>query len=101
MKIMDDIQLTIAIESMARAADKAGSWAALAAICGCTPGNVSQLKKKGSPLPARFVLPVEAGTGISRHDLRPDLYPRETALVAPMARSIAFHDADEMKECDG
>ncbi len=31
---------------------------------------------KKKPLPAEHVLAVEAATGISRHDLRPDLYPR-------------------------
>lgn len=30
-------------------------------------------------VPAEYVLPIEDVTGISRHDLRPDLYPRETA----------------------
>jgi DNA-binding transcriptional regulator YdaS (Cro superfamily) len=29
-------------------------------------------------VPAERVLAVEAATGISRHDLRPDLYPRES-----------------------
>lgn len=29
------------------------------------------------PLPPIHVLAVEAATGISRHDLRPDIYPRD------------------------
>ena len=28
---------------------------------------------------AEYVLAIEAATGVSRHDLRPDLYPREDA----------------------
>lgn len=31
-------------------------------------------------VPAEFVLPIEAATGVSRHDLRPDLYPREDVI---------------------
>ncbi len=32
-------------------------------------------------LPPQHVLKVEAATGISRHDLRPDIYPRDTVAV--------------------
>jgi DNA-binding transcriptional regulator YdaS (Cro superfamily) len=48
----------------------------MAKICGCTPGNINQLVQKKSELPAEYVLAVEAATGVPRHDLRPDLYPR-------------------------
>lgn len=34
---------------------------------------------QNKPLPAEFVLKTEAETGISRHELRPDIYPREDA----------------------
>lgn len=47
----------------------------LAKIAGCTQGNISQLVRRGSLLPVRFVLAVEAATGVSRHALRPDIYP--------------------------
>lgn len=30
-------------------------------------------------VPAERVLDIEAATGVSRHDLRPDIYPREAA----------------------
>ncbi|WP_083951175.1 YdaS family helix-turn-helix protein [Sphingobium abikonense] len=55
-----------------------------AKICHCTQGNVSQLIRRGSLLPGRFVLNVEDATGVSRHALRPDIYP----LQAP--RRIEF-----------
>lgn len=58
---------------------KAGGQTAFAAICGCTQGNIWQLLKKKSLLPAQYVLKAESGTGISRHDLRPDLYPVEVS----------------------
>lgn len=54
-----------------------GSQEKLAAICGCTAPNVWQLIRRGSALPGRFVLKVEAATGISRIALRPDLYPAD------------------------
>ncbi len=37
---------------------------------------------KGQPLWAEHVLAVEAATGISRHELRPDIYPLETPATA-------------------
>lgn len=46
---------------------------------GCTPGNINQLLKRKSPLSHRYVLRAEEETGVSRHLLRPDLYPDETA----------------------
>lgn len=50
---------------------KAGGPAALAkAIGGVSPQAVSQWKK----VPAERVLDVERLTGISRHDLRPDVF---------------------------
>ena len=66
------------IDAFHNAIDRAGGQAALAKICGCTQGNISQLKLKGSSLPPQYVLAVEAaGLGITRHDLRPDIYPAE------------------------
>jgi DNA-binding transcriptional regulator YdaS (Cro superfamily) len=43
------------------------------------------LVNKGRRLPAEHVLAVEAATGVSRHDLRPDIYPREDAPAQPPA----------------
>lgn len=58
------------------AIDKAGGQVAFAKICGCTQGNIWQLKNAKSKLPPQYVLAVEAaGLGFSRHDLRPDIYP--------------------------
>lgn len=37
------------------------------------------LRWKDGRIPAERVLDIERVTGISRHDLRPDLYPREAA----------------------
>lgn len=40
-----------------------------------------------SPVTDTKVLVVEAATGVSRHDLRPDLYPRDAAPSAPVSAS--------------
>lgn len=82
---MDDSQLRCAVEAFANAIRIAGSQTAIAKVCDCTPGAISQLVLRKRPLSARFVLKVEAATGISRHDLRPDIYPVEHAstLVSP------------------
>lgn len=50
-----------------------------AAAIGTSQQLVSYWVRNGKPLPAEYVLKVEGETGISRHDLRPDIYPREDA----------------------
>lgn len=69
-----------------QAVQRAGGQSAFAAICGCTQGNISQLLNRRRVLPSRYVLPVEAATGISRHELRPDIYP-----VEPLARPVEYN----------
>ena len=61
---------------------------------------------KGKVLPAEYCLKVEAATGISRHELRPDIYPVEApaspvhpashaaGVSTPEARNSSFPDAD-------
>lgn len=56
-----------------------GSQSATARTLGVSQTAVWKWLRKGQPLPAEHVLKVEQATGISRHDLRPDLYPREAA----------------------
>lgn len=73
------------VEAFKSAVAKAGGNSAFSRIVGCTPGNISQLLIKGSQLPDRFVLKAEAETGISRHALRPDLYPDESGHDAARA----------------
>ncbi len=57
-----------------KAADVGGA-SNLAKIIGVTRQALFQWDR----VPAERVLQVERTTGISRHDLRPDLYPREAA----------------------
>ncbi|AJP72949.1 transcriptional regulator [Sphingomonas hengshuiensis] len=65
--------------SLARAVRVAGSQSKYARLIGVAQQTVHDWLKKKRPLPAEHVLKTEAETGVSRHDLRPDLYPRESA----------------------
>lgn len=56
-----------------RAVIAVGSQIALASICNVTPQAVSQWLQKGRP-PADRVLVIERASGVSRHELRPDIY---------------------------
>jgi DNA-binding transcriptional regulator YdaS (Cro superfamily) len=58
---------------------QAGSGAALAKAVGVSSMAVSHWKVRG--VPARQVLLIETVTGVSRHDLRPDLYPLDIGLT--------------------
>lgn len=57
-------------EALERAIEKAGSSQKLAEAISITPQALSQW----ASVPALRVLAVEAATGISRHELRPDIY---------------------------
>ena len=50
----------------------------MARLCGVKQPSVFNWLNRAVPvLPAEYVLTVEAATGVSRHDLRPDIYPIE------------------------
>ncbi|MDG6079776.1 Rha family transcriptional regulator [Erythrobacter litoralis] len=70
---------------LSQAISRLGSQRALAKICEVTQPAVSLWVRLSKPLPAEHVLKVEAATGISRHELRPDLYPREDTPAQPSA----------------
>ncbi|WP_328277706.1 transcriptional regulator [Sphingobium sp.] len=62
---------------LARAVRVAGSQSAFGRLIGRNQSTVHDWLSEDKPLPAEHVLAVEEATGISRHDLRPDIYPRE------------------------
>lgn len=61
-----------------RAASAAGGITSLSLKLGRSRGAASQWRR----IPAELVLKVEDLTGVSRHDLRPDLYPRDEKAEA-------------------
>jgi TorA maturation chaperone TorD len=66
---------------LARAIDKAGGVAELARKIGIAQPSVSNWNR----VPAQRVIAVEVATGISRRDLRPDLYDESESAVADHA----------------
>lgn len=67
-------------EALTLAVDKAGSQAEIARIAEVSPTAVWKWVQSSKRVPAEFVLKIEAATGVSRHDLRPDIYPREVMV---------------------
>lgn len=64
-------------DAFAKAVEIAGGQAPTARIVEVTQGAVWQRLKAEKPAAAEWVLKLEAATGVSRHDLRPDIYPRD------------------------
>ena len=67
------------MDALKIACDIVGSQRALAKLIGVSAPYVSQMVAGIRPVPAERVLSIEAATDfrVSRHDLRPDIYPRE------------------------
>ena len=61
--------------ALAKAVRQVGSQSAFGRLVGRAQSLVNDWLRKGKPLPAELVLTVESATGISRHELRPDIYP--------------------------
>lgn len=72
-------------EALKLAADRAGSQAALARICGRTPQAVTKWFQSSKRLPSEHALDVERATGVSRNALCPDIYPRGLIDGVPYA----------------
>ena len=62
------------MKALHRAIKTAGSMRELGLLIGCTTGQISMWKHRGN-VPPQYVLLIEKATGVSRHLLRPDLYP--------------------------
>ena len=71
--------------ALAAAVDIVGGQAKLARILGVTQPNVWHWLHKSERVPGEYVLKIEAATGgkVSRHDLRPDLYPANMTNMQP------------------
>lgn len=69
-----------------------GSQQAAAAVIGIKQQSVSDVLRAGRRAPAEWVLPLERATRakgreVTRHQLRPDLYPDETVTATVAAQS--------------
>lgn len=76
---MDAEQYNAAFDTFAAAVERAGGQSGFERLTGARQQSVSNWLRKRKLLPGEFVLTAEQELGASRHDLRPDLYPREPA----------------------
>lgn len=69
------------VNAINEAIERAGGVSHLGAIVGVAHSSVIGWRQERR-IPARHVLPIEQATGISRHRLRPDLYPESPSGFA-------------------
>lgn len=68
--------------SLAKAIRSAGTQKLLAAKLGLSENAISQWKNKYKGIiPPERVMAVYGATGVTPHELRPDLYPNETDAI--------------------
>lgn len=75
------------MDALRRAVAILGSQTALARVVGVRPQSVSEKLSIGKRVPAEWCIPLEnatraKGETVSRHELRPDLYPPPDAAPA-------------------
>lgn len=70
--------------ALAKAVRVTGSQSAFGRLIGRRQSTVHMWLSNNTPLPAELVLLVERETGISKHDLRPDIYPPASATGMPV-----------------
>ncbi|MDT8758256.1 helix-turn-helix domain-containing protein [Sphingomonas psychrotolerans] len=76
-------------EALLAAADAYGTQSAMGDALGVSQPTIWRWLKQSRQLPAEYVLRVEADTGISRHHLRPDIYPPESPRFLGVDRRAA------------
>lgn len=74
-----------ALGALKSAVEQMGGQSATARLLKVSQAAVWKWLDEGKMLPAEHVLTIEAATQISRHDLRPDIYPRESASLSSEA----------------
>lgn len=106
---MEPNQLDQAMKAFRIAVGRMGGQTPLVPVLGLSQQAISKRLKRNIPLQSQAeVLAVEAATGVSRHDLRPDLYPREEHPPVPhTAQHSAAHPSASLatpcpeKDADG
>jgi DNA-binding transcriptional regulator YdaS (Cro superfamily) len=81
-------------EALKLAISRATTQKAFAESIGISGARVSQLIAQSKQLPAEYVLTVERIYGVSRHNLRPDIYPRSLAQMVDLADEKRFYGVD-------
>ena len=76
---MTDIPST---EPLRKAIEAAGGQTKLAEALRTSQGRIWNWLNRDKRVPAEFVLKIERVTGVSRHELRPDLYPEDDNSIA-------------------
>lgn len=96
MVVMDELKQSLteaerrnARQALLRAVAISGSQVRLAASIQVTQQAISKWLQKDGLVPGAYVALVEAATGVSRHCLRPDIYPVEVPHAPP-----AWHGVD-------
>lgn len=74
-----DIVMFMSTIGLEKAIIEAGGQVALATLLGIRQSHISNWKNRGKRVPAEWVIKIEKATGVPRHELRPDLYPVESA----------------------
>lgn len=67
-------------EALTACLAKAGTQARMASDLEVSQGTISNWINRSRRMPAEYVLKAEELYGVSRHDLRPDIYPRDTMV---------------------
>ena len=81
--------MSTGIEALQRAINILGSQQRAAEVVGVKQPSISWTVRHGAKVPAEWCIPLEQATAarVTRHDLRPDLYPinyvSHMAAVAP------------------
>jgi len=68
--------MNTASSTIQKAIDAAGNSFALGDMLGVSASKVRMWKSRCS-VPPQYVIAIEKATGVSRHELRPDIYPKE------------------------
>lgn len=86
-------------DALKLAVERTGSQTAFAELCGVSQTAVWKWLDGDKHLPAEHVLKVEAATGVSRHELRPDIYPLEppapTEAAFPRGAALASSSPED------
>lgn len=79
------------MQPLLRAIAACGSQTELARRIGKKPAHVWNWLNRDKKVPAEMVLLIEQATAgqVTRHELRPDLYPSDTASAGPVAEATS------------